>query len=480
MTDSRPLLLLAETGLQIRNLLLGPFTEAVLRERRMVAAVPPLAMDELRARLPGAVALVPYITQPLPTTWWRSVDTYMYRFRESEKPTASMALQTRLFEPFASAKRRRAARVLRTVGRAASRAHAMGAIERAYLERVSRRPTATAWQQLLAEHRPAAVVSTMLTHSLMNRCGNDLVAVTAAHRAGIPVGALVQSWDNLSSKTAVLPSWVDRYWAWSEYMRAELLALSPRVHPESVEVVGSPHFDAHADQSLIEPRSSYCARHGLEVDRPIVLIGTGTAKLLPGEPDAVRGIVERLAQAVPNVQLMLRLHPKDNAARWEAALGWLADRHVSVERTAPPIHMDEGGFVEPAVFYREQLSALRHAAVVINTASTLTVDAALLDTPVVCIGFDLVVDPRFPEGRSLTYSRSTHFGALVETGGVPVARTVDELVATVIRYLDDPSVDRSGRQAIVALITATTDGSAGERLATAALDLARGSVAVSR
>ena len=92
--------------------------------------------------------------------------------------------------------------------------------------------------------------------------------------------------------------------------------------------------------------------------------------------------------------------------------------------TAPTTHMDEGGSGPLKEFFRDQVNCLYHAAVVLNTASTLTVDASILDRPVICFAYDAVPDEKFPEGRALAYSQSTHYSPLVATDGVKVVRSL--------------------------------------------------------
>jgi hypothetical protein len=136
--------------------------------------------------------------------------------------------------------------------------------------------------------------------------------------------------------------------------------------------------------------------------------------------------------------------------------------------------MDEGGFVPPKEFFRDQVNCLHHAAVVLNTASTLTVDASILDRPVICFGYDAVPDAKFPEGRALAYSRSAHYTPLVATGGVRVVRSLQDCLQTIAAYLEDPALDRAGRQEIVAKVMGRCDGGAGERLAADVLAMAKG------
>ena len=87
------------------------------------------------------------------------------------------------------------------------------------------------------------------------------------------------------------------------------------------------------------------------------------------------------------------------------------------------------------------------ADVNVNMASTMSIDFALRDTPVVNIGFD-----QDPTGRRAeSYYQFTHYRPVVELGAVRVAASPDELAVHVSAYLDRPELDRDGRRAIVDL-----------------------------
>ena len=285
------------------------------------------------------------------------------------------------------------------------------------------------------------------------------------------VSLQVQYQSSHGSKTSVLPPWLDWYWTWSETMTRELLALNPRIRAEKVAVVGSPQFDFHLAPELLEDRATYCRRLGLDPSQPYIVIGTGTRKWLPNEPAGVVQIVDALSRRLAHCQVLVRLHPKDDGQRWREHAEFFARHRTVLQHTSPPTHMDNGGFVPPTDFFRDQINCLKHAAVVLNTASTLTVDAAILDRPVICFGYDTQCDPKFPNGRALEYSQSNHYRTLVETGGVRVVRALEECLAAIEHYLRHPECDREGRDKIVRCVTATVGG-AGERLAEEVLSLA--------
>ena len=257
-------------------------------------------------------------------------------------------------------------------------------------------------------------------------------------------------------------------------MKEELLALNPRVAPESVKITGAPQFDFHLQPGLLEPREVYMKRMGLDSSRPYLLIGTGTAVWFPNEPPQISQLIEAILKRFPSHQILLRLHPKDDGTRWKQYPSLFEKRGVIFQNTAPRLHMDLGGFVPPAEFYQEQINAISHAAVVLNTASTLTVDASILDRPVISLGYDAAPDERFPEGRAWIYNQSNHFGTLVETGGVTVARSLELCLEAIQKYMENPSLHREGRRKIVEKVTGQVDGKAGERLAREVLKLAEG------
>ena len=107
---------------------------------------------------------------------------------------------------------------------------------------------------------------------------------------------------------------------------------------------------------------------------------------------------------------------------------------------------------------------LHHSAVLLNVASTTTVDAAALDRPVVNISFD--------GERPLAWIRSCrrfysfyHYRRIVSTGGVRVVESAAECVKEIEAYLEDPARDAAGRQRIVSETCYRVDGNSSRRIA---------------
>ena len=82
---------------------------------------------------------------------------------------------------------------------------------------------------------------------------------------------------------------------------------------------------------------------------------------------------------------------------------------------------------------------LRYSDVVVNYASTMTLEAFCFDKPVVNIGF--------PASYLDAYS-FTHYKPIVDAGAVRLSKSLDELIQNVLRYLKFPETDRENRKKI--------------------------------
>ncbi len=126
------------------------------------------------------------------------------------------------------------------------------------------------------------------------------------------------------------------------------------------------------------------------------------------------------------------------------------------------------------------VNTFRHANVVVNLSSTVTLDAALFDKPVVNLNFD--PEPGRPNEYLVKDINQTweHLRAVVSSGGVWTVDDRRELLNAVREYLRDPSRHTDQRKWICNHVCGYADGRCGERLADAILDAvdARGADAI--
>ena len=114
---------------------------------------------------------------------------------------------------------------------------------------------------------------------------------------------------------------------------------------------------------------------------------------------------------------------------------------------------------------------LRHADVCISPGSTMTVEAAIFDTPTIVPAFNPIMAGEYNRFFQQNWLKK-HFRFLVEEETIALADSPDELVAGVRRALADRAWLAQGRKKIRENLLGPLDGRATERLACAAIDCA--------
>jgi CDP-glycerol glycerophosphotransferase (TagB/SpsB family) len=115
-------------------------------------------------------------------------------------------------------------------------------------------------------------------------------------------------------------------------------------------------------------------------------------------------------------------------------------------------------------------NSLYHAAVVITTTSTISIDAARFDKPIINMAFDGWEKRPFHKSVRRKFTRHhAHYQPIVKSGGVYIVNTFDEMPAAINRYLEHPEYEQEGRARIVREQCQFTDGKSGERIGKALL-----------
>ncbi len=320
------------------------------------------------------------------------------------------------------------------------------------------------------QYRPDLVVGTRVitmsgprTHSSPRYLDRHLLM--SAARRGIPTMVLVSSWDNLTT-SGFFPVDVDRITVWNDIMLEQAVGIHG-VPRERVVVTGAPQHDVLAHAGPYQERGVFLRSLGLDPERRVVVYTTGTEGTIGHEPELVGVIARALESELADVQLLVRLHQLDRMDRYDSLRG--RPRVVCDQAGKVPV----GGFHDrdfDAAQHERLADTLRHADVVVNAASSISIDAAAVGTPVVCVDFD--ARPGVPYHSSVTrFYDFTHQRPVVESGGVSRAKSPEALIAAIRRYLDDRTLDADGRARLVREQCRELDGHAGRRVAEAMLEM---------
>lgn len=317
-------------------------------------------------------------------------------------------------------------------------------------------------EAFLREQAPDVLLVSPLVH--FGSAQADLVA--AARRVGLPVGMLLFSWDNLSTKGRIHQA-PDVLFVWNERQREE----AGRLHgfpAGRVVVVGAPRFDAFFGLAPLLNRHDFLTPLGLDPAEATLLYVCSSPFVSPKELAFVerwRGSLRAAGGRLATANLIVRPHPDiallgDDVPveqfRWPAASGLqgLLSRPFDDPRA---IVLRTSDRAQQGLF-----ECLHHSAAVVGLNTSAELEAAIVGRPV----YTVLAGTDDADGQSSTL----HFHYLTESGGgcVCVAPGLDQHVAQLAHELAEPS-DPARLQAFARefLRPGLTNGTVGEALAAA-------------
>jgi hypothetical protein len=326
-----------------------------------------------------------------------------------------------------------------------------------WYDRMDRLVSDPAMAAVFERHRPSLVAT-----ASPGLIFSEIPVLRTARRAGVSTMALDLSWDNLTNKF-LPPRQVNRLVLWNDSMREEASALHGYAL-ERIAVTGSPQFDSYFT-GVRSRREDFCRALGLDPSRRLITLATIPASKFPHHAfviDRLIAAMESGAVGEPS-SLLVRVHPRDDAGPYAPYAG---RPNVAVEKAfrQTPTRSGDGMDVDfMAENTRHLADTLHHSDVVLNVASTMSIEAAIFDTPVVNVAFG--GQPASDRALMEWHYGSTHYQKVVRSGAVRIARSGAEMIDLVNAYLDDPARDAAGRRRIVAEQCAFTDGRAAERVA---------------
>lgn len=312
---------------------------------------------------------------------------------------------------------------------------------------------------LLAEIGPQNVVSTYPMDI------TEAQLLHAAAQQGIATWIHLLSWDNITSKGR-FPQLADNYIVWGNVM-AEELGEYYSIEADRIHKCGVAHFDVHVDVRNTR-RCTRCLP-ALDRTKPYIFFGLSAPRYSPTEID----IVGRLAADIEGgvfgneLQLVIRPHPQVVRGQYSSA-AWL-HKLETIARTNRRTFVDMPDVVASRMPWnmaqddmRKLATLIGQAFLVVNSGSTLIIEALFHDKPVIVCAFDLTPHEYWFSARRL--ADFLHLRKIIALGGADRTDSYDDLIATIRLYLQDPDRNHALRRRALLEECYSDDGRATDRV----------------
>ena len=302
----------------------------------------------------------------------------------------------------------------------------------------------------------------------------ETIYLLHARELGIRTVCQMLSWDNITSKGTPLLM-PDYFISWGPVMTDEMTNLYkfPR---DRIYECGVPHFDVYNHTASLTPREALLRELDLPVELPYIFYGTVTWWYCPNEIEILAWLADRVSKDAfaRSCSLVIRPHPQtisgvhsnqEHLRRLKSLIG------PRVALDLPPVLSEQLAWDLPKTDMYRLASLLAGSSMCLNASSTLCLDAAMADRPVVDIAFD--------GHKELPYEKSArrvtqyiHMAKLLAFGGIRIAGSFEGLRHHINDYLENPCQDYDARLLAAAQECGPRDGRAAERVSRVLLKLA--------
>lgn len=449
----------AAAGNMVRTGLLRRLLEADDSVR--IVLLSPMARDEA---FTSEVAHPRVVVEDLPPHQPRGVEARLVALMQAGYLESGITESVRIRKAEALAKGTiRWIRAKRVIARATAPSLLRKETRYALIDRLVSHPHA---EGVFDRHRPL-----MLVTSSPGLIWSEVPLLRTAVRRKVFAMAIDPSWDNFTNKLLPVRR-VNRLVVWNELMRQQAIDLHG-YQPDETRLTGVQHWDHYFRDGVTISREAFFRRVGADPARKLITVTTTPRELYPHHDHVLRVLLAAIRRGAfaQATQVLVRLHPRDEMAHYAEFAG--VPEVILEKPFRQTVRAGDGLAVDITADSQQHLAdTMRHSDVVVNVASTIAIEAAIFDTPVVNIAFDGEQDCEFAKSAR-RYYQFTHYVNITRHNAVRVAWTPAELIGHLAAYLQNPALDAEGRRRVVLEQCEFLDGRSGERVATAVIDEVR-------
>lgn len=310
------------------------------------------------------------------------------------------------------------------------------------------------YDTVLDAHKPDLLVAANIFEE------GEVQFLREARQRGIPTIGFLNSWDKTTARSGlrILPNY---FIVFNNQVRDELIRYHG-VAAERIFVGGIPQYDPYMRRT-VTPRDEFFKKIGIDPATRLIVYSPLGGTFWASD----WGMIDLLHRSVgegrmgKDAALLIRFPPNEFVSEKElASRPWLRYDYPGVR-----FSITRGSDWDmTADELRHLTDTLHHMSLLICYASSISVDAAVLDRPVININFAVRQGDLFGGFTPAQLYRLTHYRTALAPGSIRLVDSREELEKSAREYLEHPERDREGRRRLAAEQCAYMDGKAGERI----------------
>jgi len=303
-------------------------------------------------------------------------------------------------------------------------------------------------------YKPDIVFSTSITSKV------DTAFMKEARRRGVTTVSMPKTWDTVTrTYFHFVP---DYFLAQNEILVENLVSLQdfPR---EKIYLIGFPEFDWYARKDIVRSREEHLTRLGLDPAKPVIFFGS-QGKWFPNDYTIAELIYKWIQndELIKPCQMIVRPYVLLLDEKENPFLMFKEKKGVVYDNThyPSPDLPDQWDPVVPTIV--DFVNTLTHSDILVVVLSTLALDGACHDKPVINALFNSL----YMDGKDITgtLASTTHYEWIFDTGGTSLAWTPEELKERINAYLENPDIKKREQKILREKLCYKIDGKSSERM----------------
>lgn len=261
--------------------------------------------------------------------------------------------------------------------------------------------------------------------------------------------AINSSWDNFTSNATQFRK-TDYIICWNEVMRKEAISIH-KYSPDRVFVSGIYRFDHHFEKHENElTREEFLKSKNLDPTKKTLLLSTVPPNTYPPQYNVWRKIIQKHRENAfgEPVNLFIRLHPNDSLEKYKEFEG-IDNVHIELPGKQKNKTSSGGHKIEMDKDDLDNLRySLKYTDININFRSSLSLETTIYNKPIINIALDNYANRYYVDW----------YIPIIESKGVKLVTTENELDKAIMDYLKNPGTDMEGRKKIFNEYIGFSDG----------------------
>jgi hypothetical protein len=243
----------------------------------------------------------------------------------------------------------------------------------------------------------------------------------AYHQLGFKLVSHILSFDNLLSRGFIPLNHFSKILVWNNQMKTEAEKYY-EYQSNNIIITGTPQFELNLNDDEIEDLDYYQMKKKQGV---IVLYCANHYTHTPTEPLLIEKIIadSEKNKTLKGATWVIRLHPLDNYQRWDE----FKNNNPYVIIDTPWENSNKHNWsLPPKEEFLKLGWLIKNSTIIINIASTITLDAISLNKPVICVGFSTENELESEYYRKAYHS--AHYKSITTSECFDLADNMEDLI----------------------------------------------------